>query len=362
MQHLISPAPSIEAGVDGLQHVGKRCEVAVVSCEAPCQLPHSLDRSKLRAVGRQEKQAQLSGMAMKKGGQEFCVMISGIVEHNDHSPSGRLLAQQAPEESAESRGVEDRTHHAYELTGTQADGAEASHRLAGRRMLQDGVLDFRRYPHATARTVLLEVTFIKAPQFDVGTAGQATEFFLLPRLSADPIERLEGAACVAEIPFVERVADTGAPPDPRRIGDADVPTTPDRPRAWPPGRSHAGSCAGRLAPRAIASHPAYAVVPLARLPAKRLGRPARSGSPSVARSCHSRQTTPRLLGRIVLPSPTAIHAVDDRNATPRYVRSPAESQFASPQHPRFAACASSFSRRKERRNDIMMLHYLCRCV
>src|SRR6266404_4625842 len=125
---------------------------------------------------------------------------------------------------------------------------------------------------------------------------------------------------------------------------------------------HANELATVQADGANPSHPTSAVVPLARLPAERLGRPARSDSPSVARSCRSRRTTPRLLGRIAPPSPTAIHAVGDRSATPHYVRSPAGSQFASPQHPQSAACASTFSQRKERCNYIMMLHYLCRRV
>src|SRR5208282_4507662 len=109
-------------------------------------------------------------------------------------------------------------------------------------------------------------------------------------------------------------------------------------------------------------HPASAVVPLARLPAERLARPARSDSPSVAPLCRSRRTTPRLPGRIAPPSPIAIHAIGDRSATPRYVRSPVGSLFASPQHPRSAACASPFSQRKEPCNHIIMLHYLCRRV
>src|SRR5438874_1650899 len=123
-------------------------------------------------------------------------MITGVVEHQDHALSGGLLAQQPLEKAQERRGVEDRAHHAYELTGDQTDGAEASHGLSGRRVLQDGVLDFRWHPHSTARTVLLEVTFIQTPQFDVGTTSQATEFFLLPRLSADQIQRPGYAASV----------------------------------------------------------------------------------------------------------------------------------------------------------------------
>jgi hypothetical protein len=91
------------------------------------------------------------------------------------------LAQQPLEKAQERCGVEDRAHHADELTREQTDGAETGNGLSGRCVLQNGVLDFRRYPHATARTVLLEVTFIQAPQFDVGTTSQATEFFLVRR-------------------------------------------------------------------------------------------------------------------------------------------------------------------------------------
>ena len=59
MQHFVGSAPTIEASVDRLQHLGKRCEVAIVRCEAPSQLPHSLDRGELRTVGWQEQEAQL---------------------------------------------------------------------------------------------------------------------------------------------------------------------------------------------------------------------------------------------------------------------------------------------------------------
>jgi len=104
-------------------------------------------------------------------------MITSIVEHDDHSAPGCLLAQQSLEETLKGHGVEDWAHHAYKLSGAQADGTEASHGLASWRMLQDGVLDFRRDPHAAARAMLLKVAFIQVPQFDVGTASEATEFF-----------------------------------------------------------------------------------------------------------------------------------------------------------------------------------------
>ena len=57
-QHVVWSAPAIEAGVDGVEYVGKRCEVAVVRCQAPGQFPNPLDRGQLRTVWRQEQQAQ----------------------------------------------------------------------------------------------------------------------------------------------------------------------------------------------------------------------------------------------------------------------------------------------------------------
>jgi hypothetical protein len=104
-------------------------------------------------------------------------MISSIVQRDDHSPPRRVLAQQAPEECPEGGGVEDGTHHAHELPTVQTDGTKAHHRLSGRRISQDRVLDFGRYPHAASGTMLLEVTFIQTPQFDVGTTSQTTDFF-----------------------------------------------------------------------------------------------------------------------------------------------------------------------------------------
>src|SRR5260370_30532119 len=140
MQDLVGHTPAIEASADGLQHFAQCGEVAIVSSKAPSQLPHPLYRSQLRAAGRQEQQAQLSSMAMKEVGQESCVMIPSVVEHDDQAASGRLLAKQPPEESPERGGVEDGAHHSYKLSGVQTDGPKAGHRLSGRRMPQDWIL------------------------------------------------------------------------------------------------------------------------------------------------------------------------------------------------------------------------------
>ncbi len=227
-------------------------------------------------------------------------MVTGVVECDDHAAFWRLLAQQSHEEALESHGVEDRTHHANELTAAQADSADTSHGLAG-------------------------------------------------------------AAYAADNPFVEIGADIAALPGLRRIADANAQTRLDRPTGWRPGRSlvefsqtpgnrrqsFASSVRGRPA----------------RSPSRKASSPlVRSGSHSAAPWRRSRQTVRRLRGRITQQSPAAMHAVDGRNATHRCAQSPAESLFALPQHPRSAICTLSFHSKKERCNNTTMLQWLCRRV
>jgi len=107
-------------------------------------------------------------------------------------------------------------------------------------MPQDRVLDFGRHPHAAARTVLLEVTFIQTPQFDVGMTSQTSEFFLLPRLLADPIGDWVGAY-VPKAQFSKKSL-TLPHTDLHCISPTQV-FRQHRPSiAWPPDRSLAGSC------------------------------------------------------------------------------------------------------------------------
>ncbi len=290
------------------------------------------------------------------------MVISSIVQHHDDAPPRRVLAHQAPEESLEGGSVEDGAHHSHELSAVQADGAKAGHGFSGRCMPQDRVFDFGRYPHSATRTVLLEVTFIQTPQFDVGTTSQTTEFFLLPQLLADPIGQPGGGACVTESPSLEIVAGIAAHRDLLHTAGADVPTTPARPTEWPPSRNHVGSYAGLTVTYANPLDPMSAADPIARLRVAHRGRPLRNDSPSAAPSYRSRQRVPQPLGRIARRSPAAIRAAGGRSATPRYAQFPAGSQFALPQHPGSVACASSLSQRKGRSYDITMLHYLCRRV
>lgn len=172
-----------------------------------------------QAAGRRAAGAAAAGTGQgtQEGGEEQGMVITGIVADDDHPASRRLLAQ-PPEKTREGRGVEGGADHAYEPTGAQADGAKAGHGLAGRRMLQDRIPDFRGYPQTAAHALLLEMAFIEAPQCDVGASRQTLEFLYLSRFSADRTGRPGDVACEAESPCAGAIAGIAARPDRPRTG------------------------------------------------------------------------------------------------------------------------------------------------
>ena len=67
------------------------------------------------------------------------------------SPASIRGVMQELEERPEAFAVEAACFAAIEeLSVSKSDGAEVSHAAPGRVMVEDGVFDFRRYPHATA--------------------------------------------------------------------------------------------------------------------------------------------------------------------------------------------------------------------
>ena len=87
------------------------------------------------------------------------------------------MPQQLGEKELERYGIEYLAHPAHELACAQIDCAKAGHGLAGGRMQQNRVFILRGHPHATARTVLLKVALVQAPQLNVAALGQAAKFF-----------------------------------------------------------------------------------------------------------------------------------------------------------------------------------------
>ncbi len=61
--------------------------------QTPGELPNALYRGKLWAVGRQKEKQKISGVSAQEWFQEPGVMVSGIVEDQNHALSGLFLAQ-----------------------------------------------------------------------------------------------------------------------------------------------------------------------------------------------------------------------------------------------------------------------------
>lgn len=104
-------------------------------------------------------------------------MVSGIVQDQHHARATRTMPPQRLQKCLERGRVERGAQRADELAGAQADGPTTGHRLAGGGMAQNRILDFWRHPHATPGTMLLEVAFVHAPEFNAPASCQAVQFF-----------------------------------------------------------------------------------------------------------------------------------------------------------------------------------------
>ena len=105
------------------------------------------------------------------------MVVPGIVQHQHHARVVGAMSQQRLQKGLERHRIERLAHGANELAAAQADRAKARNRLAGGRMEQDRILDLGRHPHAAPGTMLLEVAFVHAPEFNAAASGQAVQFF-----------------------------------------------------------------------------------------------------------------------------------------------------------------------------------------
>lgn len=105
------------------------------------------------------------------------MVVSGIVQDQHHARATRTMPQQRLQKGLERGRVERGAQRADELAGAQADGPKTGHRLAGGGMAQNRILDFWRHPHTTPGTMLLEVAFVHAPEFNAPASCQAVQFF-----------------------------------------------------------------------------------------------------------------------------------------------------------------------------------------
>ena len=134
--------------------------------ETAREFPNSLDRVEFGAVGREEVERESGQLLLSPGQVQTRTMILGVVADDDDVPaSGRAGFTQELQKLPEAFAIEAVRFAAIkELAVSQSHGAEVSDATPGRVMIEDRILDFRRYPHATARTMLLEVYFVQRPQ------------------------------------------------------------------------------------------------------------------------------------------------------------------------------------------------------
>jgi hypothetical protein len=176
---LVRFAPELKLRLDGVYNGLQLVKVSIVQRQASGQFPDPLDGVKVWAVRRQVGQTEVWFMLGSPLLMDSGVMVTRVIRYYDD-----LLARGATglferaEESGEGFPVElGRLPIIHELTVAQADGAVVANAVANRRVQQNGVLCFRRDPHAASRSVLLEMHFVKRPEFDGRITGQVPEFF-----------------------------------------------------------------------------------------------------------------------------------------------------------------------------------------
>ena len=134
------------------------------------EFPDALRRVQLRAVGRQEIQAETLRLLLSPIPVQSGVVIAGVVGNHYHlsirvSAAGTQLLQEPPA----GQGVElARLTPEEESAVAQADRSIVAHALAGGLVKQHGVLGLGRDPHPAARTVLLKMHFVHGPEINRG--------------------------------------------------------------------------------------------------------------------------------------------------------------------------------------------------
>ena len=180
-------------------------KVAVVQAAAANQLPHSFDRIEIGAVRWQEVQPEMVAYFVSPGLVKTGVMVPSVVGDDDGLAPGPTshgfeFAQKPPT----SLGIEHALrlrHHQFPVG--QSNGAEVADTLASGCMITDRIFELWRDPHATARTVLLEMHFVDRPQINFTASRQGAEFFYAWLATEGRLAPPEGEVYEAENPSGE---------------------------------------------------------------------------------------------------------------------------------------------------------------
>ena len=311
--------PLAEARSDGGHHALQGREVLIVQAPAAKQFPHSFDGIELRAIRRQEVQAEVAGHFAPPRGVQLCVMVTGIVADEDDLPTG-VAAQtlQFVQEGPASLRVK----HAFrsrhdQFAVPQAHGPEEADALARRRMPADRVGHLGRNPEAAARAVLLEMHLIDRPQVHVVSSRQAAEFFC-ERLGVEgPPVRPAALVCATGSRVDGRVAGIVALSASPRVRATRTRRASDHPTSEWASQTASGWCATQFPPSPSGPRLSGLVDRCAHLPTTQRNPALRNVAPSLPPCGASRRASRPRVAPSFLGLRAERRAVDGRNATCR---------------------------------------------
>ena len=180
--------------------------------ETPRQFPNPFNRIEIRAVGRKKIELEPKAMLVKPRLKNSRMVMPGVVCNDDHLPIRAGMTNKDPQKSLECLGVECLGRLGDQAPVGRADGPVHRHRLAGRRMIEDGIGVFRGNPHDAPGPVLLKMASIGEPQIKVISSGQSSEFFYMRLWPQDRPGRSGTGVFSVGIPADGRAAGTDGRP------------------------------------------------------------------------------------------------------------------------------------------------------
>lgn len=159
----------------------KARKIPIVQTQPPDQFPESLDRIEVRAVRWQKVQRKVIGVLVPPRLVEDRVMISGVVGNDDDAPATPGTADaEVLQKDLKALGIEAmRLPAKHHLAIPQTNGPKVADAATGRMVQHDGIGVLRGHPHTAARTMLLEMDFIRGPQVNPRITHQPSEFFYI---------------------------------------------------------------------------------------------------------------------------------------------------------------------------------------
>ena len=180
-QHGVRPSPDAKLCIDEDGEFIDRREEPIVNPKPAQQFPNAFDRIELRAVGGKKQKREIRFLRLTPRRMEYGVVISGIVDNDDNaSPRPSTDVTQMAEEPPTGLRIEvSGRWQSAQFAISQSYCPEVADAFSGGSVNAHRVLNLRRYPHAAAAPVLVEMHFIQRPQIHAGIGGENVESFLL---------------------------------------------------------------------------------------------------------------------------------------------------------------------------------------